>query len=214
MSTAGTGAADPREVPPAVPKRWDGILAHCVSQAFSPVVLTVAMVLWGAALAHVPGAWAWGTVYLAFAIVAPVGYLVLLLRRGQVTDLDVYLRAQRVRPLQVALAFGGVAWLMLAIGGAPGALIILTGALLALSTIYYAVTLRWKISLHTTVAAAATTFAWTMTGLTLPLLVGVPLVAWSRVRLGRHTMAQTIAGGAAGFLVFLGARWLTLRWVG
>ncbi|NLD42849.1 MAG: hypothetical protein GX657_05075 [Chloroflexi bacterium] len=203
-NTAQRGA-----LPPPVPARWDGLVAHYVSQAFSPVVLTVAMVLWGAALAQAPGAWAWSGAYLILAIGAPVVYLLRLFRRGQITDLDLFLRAQRVRPLQFTLGAGSLGWLMLAVGGAPALLVVMTGALLALSVINYAVTLRWKISMHTTVAAAATTFTWTMTGHTFPLLVGVPLVAWSRVRLGRHTTAQTIAGGAAGFLVFLGARYLT-----
>ncbi len=205
-SRAGQGI-----VPPPVPRRWDGKLAQVVSQAFSPLTLAVAMVLWVAALADVRGAWMWGAIYVAIGIVVPLAYLLYLVRRRRVTDVNVFLRAQRVRPLQVTLAAGMVAWLVLLLGGAPGLLVLVTGALEVIGVLNYLVTLRWKISMHTTIAAAATTFAWTMTGLAFPLL-GVPLMAWSRVRLGRHTAAQTAAGGAAGFLVFFGVRLLAGRY--
>jgi membrane-associated phospholipid phosphatase len=64
------------------------------------------------------------------------------------------------------------------------------------------VTLWWKLSVHTaaasgTVAILALTFGPALT-LTIPT---VALVAWSRVRLGDHTPAQTVAGAALGGLV-------------
>jgi len=62
-------------------------------------------------------------------------------------------------------------------------------------------TLWWKLSVHTaaasgTVAILALTFGPVLT-LSLP---AVALVAWARVRLGDHTPAQTVAGGALGGL--------------
>jgi len=124
----------------------------------------------------------------------------------------VQVRAQRVRPMQFLLFASLVAWAVLAVGGAPPLLLVVGGAFLAVIAFNYAITLRWKISMHTTFAAAASTFAWTLTGVLLPLLLGVPLVAWARVRLGRHTIAQTIAGGAMGLAVFLVARYLAYRY--
>jgi membrane-associated phospholipid phosphatase len=64
------------------------------------------------------------------------------------------------------------------------------------------VTLWWKLSVHTaaasgTVAILALTFGSAL-ALTVP---AVALVAWSRVRLGDHTPAQTLAGAALGGLV-------------
>ena len=37
----------------------------------------------------------------------------------------------------------------------------------------------------------------------LPLVVGVPLIAWARVRLRRHTVTQTIAGALLGLTISL-----------
>jgi len=203
-------AAAPETLPPR-PRRWDGWLARGVSQAFSPVVLAVAIVCWSAARADVRGAWAWAALYVAVGVAVPALYIVHQVRRQRVMDLDLFRRAERLRPMQVTLAAGIVAWLAMLVTGAPFRMLLATGALEVMGAVNYLVTLRWKISLHTTLAAAATTFAWTMTGLSLPFL-GVPLVAWSRVRLGRHTPAQTVAGGATGFLVFFGVRLLTARY--
>jgi membrane-associated phospholipid phosphatase len=47
---------------------------------------------------------------------------------------------------------------------------------------------------HCATAAAFSTLMLHLSGTALPLLVGVPILAWSRVQLRRHTAAQTAAG--------------------
>jgi membrane-associated phospholipid phosphatase len=69
--------------------------------------------------------------------------------------------------------------------------------------IIFGITLSWKISVHCATAAGVAMWLWWLTGTPLPLLVGVPLIAWSRVHLGRHTLAQTIAGSMLGCGLFL-----------
>jgi hypothetical protein len=64
------------------------------------------------------------------------------------------------------------------------------------------VTLWWKVSVHT--AAASGTVAILVVTFGPPLLLALPaiaLVAWSRIRLGDHTPAQTLVGAALGGLV-------------
>jgi membrane-associated phospholipid phosphatase len=85
---------------------------------------------------------------------------------------------------------------------APRQLVALVVAMLAGLAATLVVTLWWKLSLHTaaaggTVAILALTFGPTLT-LALPV---VAVVAWSRVRLGDHTPAQTLASAALGGLV-------------
>jgi membrane-associated phospholipid phosphatase len=55
---------------------------------------------------------------------------------------------------------------------------------------------------HTSAAAGAATVVWILLGTPLSLLI-VPLIAWSRVRLRRHTLLQTVVGALLGFSVFL-----------
>ena len=62
------------------------------------------------------------------------------------------------------------------------------------------VTLRWKISGHSVAVACLTVFLYGLMGNTAaPGLFFIPLVAWARIRLNRHDLAQTIVGSLTGF---------------
>jgi membrane-associated phospholipid phosphatase len=66
------------------------------------------------------------------------------------------------------------------------------------------ITLHWKISVHTTAAASFTVLMYSLTGIAaLPLMGLILLVAWARIRLKRHTLAQTIAGALLGSLTMI-----------
>jgi membrane-associated phospholipid phosphatase len=66
----------------------------------------------------------------------------------------------------------------------------------------WVITLWWKISVHAAIAAGAATVLLLVFGPALlvvwPL---VALIAWSRVQVGDHTPAQTLAGAALGGLI-------------
>ena len=56
-------------------------------------------------------------------------------------------------------------------------------------------TLWWKISIHTSSLAGAATMLTALYGaMMLPAFLLLPLVGWSRVVLGRHTIAQVVVG--------------------
>jgi hypothetical protein len=174
----------------AIPKAWDGRLAYVVSQVGSPPVLAPAAMALTASVLSSSRAWTWAGIYVFLAVVTPLSYLIWLRHRGVVSDLDVQLREQRIRPLIFTIACAGLAWLALA------------GALWVQMATIFGITLRWKISVHCASAAGAAAVTCHLLGTPLLLLVGVPLVAWSRVRLRRHTVAQTVAGMALGLAIF------------
>jgi membrane-associated phospholipid phosphatase len=156
-----------------------------------------------AATSAAPRAWTWAGGYIALTVLAPFLYLVWLLHRGLVADLDVQRREQRMRPLIFTLACGALAWLGLAMGRAPWPMVVLAGQLWLQTLLIFGITLYWKISVHCTTAAAVATLTWSLFGTPLPLLIGVPLIAWSRVRQHRHTLAQTVAGSLLGIAMTL-----------
>ena len=79
----------------------------------------------------------------------------------------------------------------------------------AITTVLLVVTLRWKISLHTAITAAFVVLAVVAAGPgALWLAALVPLVAWSRLHLGRHDLPQTIAGTFVGGGMTVLAFWL------
>jgi len=98
------------------------------------------------------------------------------------------------------LAASGALWLtahspVLAAGlGSSGAIVL---AALALRR-------RMKLSLHCAFAAYAAALPWPIGPVLAPLAALALAVAWSRLRLRRHTRAEVAAGLAAGALAGLG----------
>ena len=185
-------------------------LAYGISQLGSPPVMGLVGLIVVAASMAVSGVWLWSGVYALMALVAPMLFLIWQVRHGYVTDLDVQLREQRKGSLLVTSAGFGVSWLVMHIGRAPLLLKAMAGAGFVQWLIVFAITLRWKISAHTSSAAGVTMLILHVFGLAAaPLVISIPLIAWSRVKLRRHTLGQTIAGALLGSAVIVGAILLT-----
>jgi membrane-associated phospholipid phosphatase len=192
----------PAVVETGFPEAWDGRLAYVLTNVGSPPVLAPAAMALTASVFAEPRAWMWAGLYVLLTVVTPMLYLIWLKHRGLITDLDVQRREQRTKPMLFTLACGGLAWLALALGAAPALMTLLAGVLWLQMVAIFCITLRWKISVHCATAACVATVACVLLGTPLPLL-GVPIIAWSRVRLHRHTLAQTVAGSSLGFALFI-----------
>lgn len=187
---------------PFIPAAWDKTLARWISQLGSPPLLAAAGLILCGQVINTWAAWEWIGFYILLAVGLPAGYVLWLVRRGQVTDFDLRLREQRLRPLVVTLLSAAAAWLVLYGGSAPHLLRVLAGAGWAQIALLLAITLRWKISAHCASAAGFVVWAWALFGVTAaPLTLVVPLIAWSRLRLGRHDLPQTVAGSLLGSTV-------------
>jgi len=182
---------------------WKDRIAYAISQVASPPVLSSVGLVMTAAIIGTLRVWVLAVTYILLAIATPLAYLVWLLRRGQVTDFDVQKREQRIRPMQFTLVCGALAWLILAVAAAPRPVLLLTGALWVQMGIVFIITFWWKISVHCASAATLATIMGALIGTPLPLMIGLPLLAWSRVHRKRHTPAQAIAGMCLGYLVAL-----------
>jgi len=191
-----------------MPDVRDGRIAYVISQVGSPPVLASATMALVASTLSSSRAWMWAGIYVTLAILTPLLYLFWLVRHGRVTDLDVQLREQRMRPLLFTIACNGAAWIVLILGAAPSLMVVLAGVLWVQMSAIFAITLFWKISVHCAAAAVAATLIWSLTGTPLPLLIGVPIIAWSRVHLRRHTVPQTVGGALLGIAVFLAGLYL------
>lgn len=185
-------------------------LAYGISQVGSPPVMGLLGLIFIAASMTVRGVWLWSGVYVIMAMVAPMLFLIWQVRHGHVTDLDVQLREQRKGSLLVTIAGFGVSWLVMHIGHAPVLFKMMAGAGFVQWLIVFLITLRWKISAHTSSAAGVTMLILHVFGLAAaPLVISIPLIAWSRVKLRRHTLGQTIAGALLGGGVIAGVILLT-----
>jgi hypothetical protein len=144
-----------------------------------------------------------GVELLAAAFVA--GYVLLLRRQRRVGDFWISIRAERLTPALILLiAFISLLG-VLALIGAPRALFGTTLSMGLASAIVAATTLVWKASAHSAVAGHAATTGLLVLGLPGLLFTLIfPLVLWSRVASGVHTLPQALAGAGVGVAFALG----------
>ena len=174
-------------------------VAELVSVVGSPFLLAAVLLLivsWHAT--HRVGATlGWAALAATFVTLGPLVLLLVAVSAGRVGNLDLDRRHERPWPMVIALGITVIGLTVLWLLGAPHLLLILLISTLIGGTIALLITLRWKISIHAGGAAgAATVMALLYGAVALPLLIGVGLIGWSRVVLGKHTWPQVVAGAA------------------
>ena len=133
----------------------------------------------------------------------PMLYVALMVRRGEISSLDMPLRAQRRRPFLVSITCTAIAWWALQRNGAPEVMTFLTLCSLALITSVALITQLWQVSMHMMSITGVMVAAGAFFGLpwALPVLPLWALVAAARLRLGRHSPAQVLGGALLGVVV-------------
>ncbi len=181
--------------------------ANLVSTVFSPaLVLFYAVILCSYSLDH-PSKLLWICIFLLLFVLAPTAYIFYLMGRGRLTDFHISVREERIRPLSVIFICSAVCLVLYGTVGGPDALVTIGYSCLVLTGLWIFVSLYWKISGHCA-AMGALVFVHPHDTLVFVVPPLVLLVAWSRVRLGCHSAAQTLAGAVLGAAVF----WFFFSW--
>jgi membrane-associated phospholipid phosphatase len=138
---------------------------------------------------------------LIFGAFLPVLTSLILIKKMKI-DLDITDRTKRTLPLLFAVGSYITGFFVLYIINAPG-------PTTALMFIYFTNTLTilfinrsWKISIHAMGVAgptAALTYVFGFPGIIFGLII--PLVMWSRVELGKHTVLQVFVGALLGLII-------------
>lgn len=184
-------------------------IAKTVSSAFDPLAVSAI----GAAILALRSGMGWGSIasfiglVLLFVIVPAAGYLLWCVKTGRVSNWDMSVRRERVGVFVVFLLIFAVD--IAALWFLASASVFRTALFFFLWFAgFFAITLGYKLSGHTgMLTLMAGLFvrwfgpAWAM------LFLTVPVVAWSRVVLKRHSLGQTIIGCAYSGAV-LAAGWL------
>src|SRR5689334_14124856 len=126
-------------------------LARLVTEVLAPaptVAVLLLLVAWHSA-PSAADAVRWGILAALFASLVPFLYIVRGVRRGRLTDHHVRLREQRRLPLLVGIASVLIGLTLLALWGAPRDLVALVAAMAVGLSSSLAVTLFWKLSIHT-----------------------------------------------------------------
>lgn len=177
--------------------RWK--LAKGISMIFSPPLLGIAsLALLGYELNSAQN-WMWIAFYTGLNVIAPLVYLIALMRAGEVSDFHMRDRLERVKPMRAILLFFFLSWLIFLASGAPLLFQVLALVGTLQSAVMYLITLRWKISGHGAGAAGFSVFLWGLYGTAAaPALLLIPIVIWARLSLERHDLPQSLAGAALG----------------
>lgn len=130
----------------------------------------------------------------------PVLYIAWNVRNGNITDLHMKVRAQRIRPFIVTLLGSTIALAVLIAFNAPRLMPMFTLFSVLQLGLMTAITLVWQISVHAMSITGAVVAAGAMFGVgpALVLFPLVPLVGAARYKLGRHTLTQIFAGAGVG----------------
>ncbi len=183
---------------------WKDRWALFISGVFSPLIIALAAVAVAGYAINDESVLTWIALYIALTIIPPTLYIMYLVRKGIVTDFHLNIRKERSKPFLIMAINSAAVLLIMSLAGAPKLILVVIAAAALQLLCMLLITLKWKISGHCTAATGLVVLVLALYGeKLLPIILIIPLIAWSRVRLDRHSLSQTVAG------IFLGAITIT-----
>ncbi|MDA3648832.1 hypothetical protein LZ318_06080 [Saccharopolyspora indica] len=179
-------------------------VARVLTEIFAPWVIVVVLplaVAWRATESIGP-ALGWGLLVSATSSILPMGVIVWGARTGRWDSHHVRDRAGRFVPFVALIVMSLVGLGLLVLLSAPWLLIALDIAMIVSLFVTGGITVWWKISMHSAVAAGAVVIlAMLFHPVCWALLLVVAAISWSRVHLRDHTAAQVTIGAIVGAIV-------------
>lgn len=170
-------------------------IAVIISRVFDPAWMIPGMLAVAVGWSLFNGLrWRFIVILLLIDGLIPFIYFVHLLSTKEISDWDTTRREQRLKLYWFILVSHSIGVIMAFLLGK----VVLAKILflfLILAAVFTLITFRWKISIHTGVSSAATVFLSFLFGwnwLWLYLIVGI--IAWARIVMKKHTLAQAVAG--------------------
>lgn len=178
--------------------------ARIVTEILAPIVLIVVLTV--VVAVHAAGdVWAglrYATVVIFFAGALPYAILILGVRRGRLGDRHLTKREERPLMMLIGLVSVVTGFVVMRATAAPAELFALVVAMVAGAAVALAVSIWWKISIHTAcVSGSVAVLAMLVHPAMLALAPLVFLTGWARVILRDHSLSQVVAGGVVGALV-------------
>jgi len=180
-------------------------LAQVISFIFNPVMLLVFVPLFLVykTTGDVVTAMVW-TVYTMIFLIAMTFFVVYGVHKKIFSDIDVSKQSQRLLLFAVGILLTVVyLWGLFFLSG-PKILIIITAVFIVGVLLLALINIKLKVSFHvTTISALLFALAIVYQGYYYLSLLLIPAVAWARLKINRHTLAETVVGGCMGILLSL-----------
>jgi len=184
-------------------------LARWISVFFDSSFLS--LVIFPAIGWHVAGLVGVGWALLALLLLTgiPLAYILIGMRKGWVSDLELSHREERPRFILVSFSSDLLALAVLWLGGAPRMIWTLALVYACLGVTMFTISNFWKISLHlVTVSGFSTLLVYVFGPGAWWTFLSLPLVAWARLHRKKHTPAQLLAGAVLGATITAGVLWM------
>ena len=144
----------------------------------------------------------WAFVLVVIGILPLFSTGIYLVRKGRLDSIFTSVRRQRTRLYLLSVFCAAAGYVVLLYLEAPLLLKATFATGLSASAIFMSINLWWKISLHTAFIAGLVTILVIVYGwIATVAVVLVPLVAWARIELKQHSLAQVVAGGLLAALI-------------
>ena len=137
----------------------------------------------------------WSLISIAVTILPVFTVIIYLVRKRKLESPFIIARGQRTKIYLLAGVCASIGYIILPYLEAPPILRATFVAGLSGIVVFMCVNLLWKISLHTAFVTASVTVLIILYGsIAAVTVVLVPLIAWSRIELKHHSLAQVAAG--------------------
>lgn len=144
------------------------------------------------------------TAYTFFFLLALTLIIRELVKRGIFVNMDVSKREQRPLLFNISTVLAILYLAGLYFLNGPQILMVITIGIMIGIGIISVINVRLKASMHVaTISALIFAAAIVFSGYYLLLLFLIPLVAWARLKIKRHTLPETVVGGLLGVLLSL-----------
>jgi len=179
-------------------------IANLTSNILNPfsVSLAIILLLSFASASSTLDALRWALISMALSILPVFLVTVYLVRNGRLDAVFTNVRGQRTKIYLLAGLCAVVGCIILTYLRAPSILVAAFIAGLSAIVLFMCINLWWKISLHTAIVAASVTVLVMLYGwIAAVTVVLVPLMAWARIQLKYHSLAQVATGALLGTLI-------------
>jgi membrane-associated phospholipid phosphatase len=181
-------------------------IARLVSNILAPASISIPFVVL-VALYHAQNvlrSLTYALITLFFLSIGPFIYILISVRMGKISDVDVSRRTERSGPFLFGISSVLAGWLALIILHGPKNLQTLLIITAVSGIVMMVTTLWWKISIHASSMGGVATILTAFYGaVMLPTFLLLVLVSWSRVVLRRHTVLQVVAGSLVSIALTL-----------
>ena len=179
-------------------------LANLTSNILNPflVSLVIILLLSFESTTTISDAIKWSLISIAVSILPVFLIILYLVRNERLENMFINARRQRNKIYLLAGICAVVGCIILIYSGAPLVLVAAFVAGLSVVLVFMCINLLWKISIHAAFVAVSVTILIVLHGsIWIVMAALLPPIAWARVELEHHSIAQVTAGALLAALI-------------